>query len=272
MNKYKLGIIGCGNMASAIVRGIIESQAYSVEDIIMSDINKEQRDEVKNAYTVDVTSDNESLVSSSDTIILAVKPQVLEHLFTDTLKKLFRSRLLISIAAGVSVDRLRQMTVNSCRVIRVMPNTAAMIGMSVSAMCFAENVSEADKQIATKIFESIGSVSFIEEKLFDAVTAISGSSPAYVFMMMEAMADAAVSLGLARNDAYKMAAGAITGSAQLYLSTNKHPGELKDMVCSPAGTTIVAVKTLEEKGFRGALIDAMVACAERSAQLGGKEV
>lgn len=265
---YKLGIIGAGNMASAIVKGIIKSKIYDKSEIIISDINEIQRKKIEDEFGIKTTANNEELAQKSDVILFAVKPQYFLSSIENINKKNLNNKLIISIMAGISIEKISKALMRDVQVVRIMPNTPALVNEAMSVICFAENVSDENKKLVVGIFDSIGKSKILEESKIDAVTAISGSSPAYVFMMIEAMADAGVLLGLSRDDAYFLASQTIMGSAKLFLETNTHPAKLKDMVCSPGGTTIEAVRILEQKGFRSALIEAMIACDKKSKDMG----
>ena len=200
----------------------------------------------------------------SETIILAVKPNMYKSVVEEIKSELTEDKLIITIAAGISIENMEEWLGDDLKIIRTMPNTPALVGQAMSAVCPNKNVSEEELKYCINIFESFGECEVLEEKYFDGFIAVAGSSPAYVFMFIEAMADGAVKLGIPRAKAYKMAAQSVLGSAKMVLETGKHPGELKDMVCSPAGTTIDAVVELEKLGFRNSVIQAMDKCAEKS--------
>ena len=261
---YRLGIIGAGNMANAIVSGIINSKIFEKNDIIISDISKDQRKKIEEQYSIKTTADNNEVAEKSDIILFAVKPQYFESSIGNIKTEKINNKLIISIMAGISIEKIKEYLKANVQIARIMPNTPAFVNEAMSVICFDDNLSDDNKIIVVSIFESIGKTKISDESKIDAVTAISGSSPAYVFMMIEAMADAGVLLGLSRDDAYFLASQSIMGSAKMYLETNTHPAKLKDMVCSPAGTTIEALRVLEERGFRSALIEAMVACDKKS--------
>jgi len=265
--NYKLGIIGAGNMANAIVKGIIKSKIYDKSEIIISDINEIQRKKIDDDFGIKTTADNEELAQKSDVILFAVKPQYFLSSIENIDKKNLNNKLIISIMAGLSIEKIAKSLMTDVQISRIMPNTPALVNEAMSVICFADNVSDENKKLVVEIFDSIGKSKISEESKIDAVTAISGSSPAYVFMMIEAMADAAVLQGMARDKAYRFAAQAVLGSAKMVLDTNKHPGALKDMVCSPGGTTIEGVAVLEEKGMRSAVIQAMNAVYDKSGKL-----
>ena len=210
------------------------------------------------------TLDSKTVAKESETIILAVKPNMYKSVVEEIKSELTEDKLIITIAAGISIENMEEWLGDDLKIIRTMPNTPALVGQAMSAVCPNKNVSEEELKYCINIFESFGECEVLEEKYFDGFIAVAGSSPAYVFMFIEAMADGAVKLGIPRAKAYKMAAQSVLGSAKMVLETGKHPGELKDMVCSPAGTTIDAVVELEKLGFRNSVIQAMDKCAEKS--------
>ncbi len=263
----KLGFIGTGNMAGAIMGGIIKEGIFAPEEIIGADISKEGRDKVQAQYGIRVTADNEEVVRKAEIVFLSVKPQFYSFVIEQIKDVVGEGQLIVTIAPGKTLDWLKGQFGRSLKIIRTMPNTPAMVGEGMTAVCPNENVTEEELSRVLGILSAFGKTEVVPERLMDAVVSTSGSSPAYVFMMIEAMADAAVAEGMPRAQAYKFAAQAVYGSAKMVLETGKHPGELKDMVCSPAGTTIEAVRVLEEKGFRSAVIEAMKACAEVSRRL-----
>ncbi|MBR0091678.1 MAG: pyrroline-5-carboxylate reductase [Lachnospiraceae bacterium] len=266
---YKVGFIGCGNMASAIISGILRAGYCSADEIIAAEPLAEGREHAKQSFDIHVTDSNQYVAAEAQIIFLCVKPQVLDAVLTEICDTIGDYRLLISIVAGTPLAHIASMLGEEthAKLIRMMPNTPALVGAGMTAVCGGSNVTEGDLQEVLKIAQSFGAAEIVPEHLFDAVTAVSGSSPAYVFMLIEAMADAAVKGGMQRAQAYRFAAQAVAGSAQLLQGTGRHPGELKDMVCSPAGTTIDAVAVLEERGFRSAIIEAMDACRIRSGVL-----
>ena len=247
----KIGMIGVGNMGGAILRGMIASGYVAAEDVMACLHSEEKRQALAAEIPgLTCTTDAKTLAQECRMIVLAVKPQVLGELL-DSIKGEINDRALVSIAAGWTMDMLtNKVAGTTATLLRVMPNTPALVGAGMTAICRQTTLSAA-----------------IDEKLFDGFIAVSGSSPAYIFMLIEAMADAAVREGIRRSDAVKMAAQAVLGSAKMVLETGKHPGQLKDEVCSPAGTTIEAVEMLEKRGFRAAVQDAMAVCAEKSRQM-----
>ncbi len=261
----KLGFIGSGNMASAMMGGIIRSEILSPNEIIVSDVSESALQRVNSTYRVNVTTDNIEVVRNSEVFILAVKPQYYASVIAEIAPHVNDTQIVITIAPGQTLASLKEkFGQNTIKIIRTMPNTPAMVGEGITAVTPNENVSSDELEYACKILGGFGLTEVISENLMDAVVSVSGSSPAYVFMFIEAMADAAVADGMPRAQAYKFAAQAVMGSAKMVLETGKHPGELKDMVCSPGGTTIEAVRVLEEKGMRSAVFEAMKACTRKA--------
>ncbi|WP_026895342.1 pyrroline-5-carboxylate reductase [Clostridiisalibacter paucivorans] len=262
-----LGFIGGGNMGQAIIGGIIESKIYSPENIMVADLNEKLLKDVEDRYNVKTTSDNNEVAENAQIIILAVKPHICDLVIDGIKDKINDDVLIISIAAGKKISQIEERFNKNIKLVRVMPNTPALVGQGMSAICNNTNVPKDELDEVLEIFESFGSAEVVDEKLMDVVTGVSGSSPAYVYMFIEAMADGAVLEGMPRDKAYKMAAQAVLGSAQMVLDTGRHPGDLKDMVCSPGGTTIEAVKILEDKGLRSAVIEAVRGCVKKSKEL-----
>ena len=263
----KLGFIGTGNMASAIMGGIIGKNIIPAEEIIGADLFAPGRERVKAQFGINVTDSNKEVVDNAEVIILSVKPQFYEDVINQIKGDIKENQIVITIAPGKTLAWLAEKFGKDVKIVRTMPNTPAMVGEGMTAMCPNEHLTEEEVAYVKSLLESFSRVEIVAERLMDVVVSVSGSSPAYVFMMIEAMADAAVSGGMPRPQAYQFAAQAVLGSAKMVLDTGKHPGELKDMVCSPAGTTIEAVRTLEERGFRSAIIEAMKVCEEISKSL-----
>lgn len=259
----KLTFIGCGNMGQAMLKGILSSHKLSRTEIMATARSKETLDRLKDNYGIVTSEDNKKAASWGDIVILAVKPQMYEAVIGE-IKEELKDKLIVSIAAGQSLKRLEELLGKDTKIIRAMPNTPAMVMEGITALCPNKNIEEEELKSIEDILSAFGKTEVIEEKQMDAFIGICGSSPAYVFMFIEALADGAVKEGLPRAKAYKMAAQAVLGSAKLVLETGKHPGELKDMVCSPGGTTIEAVAALEEYGFRSSVIKAVERCSEKS--------
>ncbi|MBQ6807425.1 MAG: pyrroline-5-carboxylate reductase [Lachnospiraceae bacterium] len=260
----KIGFIGLGNMASAMIGGMLQKEIVKPKDITGSDASAAMREKAAEVYGILTKESNEEVVAEAEVLILAVKPQFLGDVIDGIRDVIKPETLIISIAAGKTITWLENSFGKEIKLVRCMPNTPALVGEGCTGVCVNAQVSEEEKAFSVKLMESFGKASVVTENLMDAVVAVSGSSPAYVFMFIEAMADAAVDAGMPRAQAYEFAAQAVYGSAKLVLETGKHPGELKDMVCSPAGTTIAGVRVLEEKGFRGTVMDGLAACVEKS--------
>lgn len=263
----KLGFIGVGNMAGAMIGGILKSGEASASDICGSCRSEKGRERARSLYSIEMTGDNREVARDSGILFLAVKPQFLDDVLNDIREEIRSEQLIVSIVAGRSVSYLQKMLGEEARIVRLMPNTPALVGEGMTAACCSANVTDGEMEQVGSLCRTFGLFEIVPENLFDAVTGVSGSSPAYVFMMLEAMADAAVLGGMPRAQAYRFAAQAVLGSAKMMLDTGKHPGELKDMVCSPAGTTIEAVRVLEEKGLRSAVMEGTAACIQKSAQM-----
>lgn len=262
-----VGFIGLGNMAKAMIGGILAKGLMGPNEIIGTAATEETRLKVSNKYGIQTRTSNEAVAKESDIIILAVKPQYLKVVIADIMDSVDENKVIVSIAAGKTIKWFEKEFEKPVKIIRVMPNTPALVLEGCSAVCRNDMVTDDDYHFVIELLESFGKAYTVSESMMDVVVGVSGSSPAYVFLFIEAMADAAVAGGMSRKQAYEFAAQSVLGSAKMVLETGKHPGELKDMVCSPAGTTIEAVKILEEEGFRGAVIDAVTACIEKSRKL-----
>jgi pyrroline-5-carboxylate reductase len=261
--NMKIGFIGLGNMANAMIGGILSTGLFKPEQIIGS--SKTTATAVKTAEKYKITTgiDNKITAQIADVIVLAIKPVFFPEVINEIKDSVDESKLVISIAAGRSIEWIEHEFGKEIRLVRCMPNTPAMVGEGCTCVCLKDNTDKADEELVLDIMKSFGKASIIPERLMDAFIGVAGSSPAYVFMFIEALADGAVAAGMSRSQAYEFAAQSVLGSAKLVLETGRHPGELKDMVCSPGGTTIEAVKVLEEKGFRAAVIDAVEACVNK---------
>lgn len=266
MNK-KIGFIGSGNMGGAMIGGIINANIVSKESIYVSDINEASLATMKASYGVNVTTSNSELAKECDIIVLSVKPFLYPIVINEIKDVVKKDVIIVVIAAGQSSDTVQELFGKDVKIVKTMPNTPALVGEGMAAISPAKNVTKEETAEIVAIFNSFGRSEIVSEKLMDAVTAVSGSAPAYVYMFIEAMADAAVVEGMPRPQAYAFAAQAVYGSAKMVLDTGKHPGELKDMVCSPGGTTIAAVAKLEETGFRSSVMQAMKACADKSKEM-----
>lgn len=266
MNKI-VGFIGAGNMGQAIVGGIVKAGLIPSKNIFMSDLYEPSLENAKEKYDIEVTTDNSVVAEKADILVLAVKPNLYPTVI-EQIKDIVKDEIIIvTIAAGKSIESTEKSFGRDLKIIRTMPNTPALVGEGMTALCPNNLVNEEDINEVSKLLSSFSKVEVVSESLIDAVTAVSGSSPAYVYMFIEAMADAAVLQGMPRDKAYKFAAQTVLGSAKMVLETGMHPGALKDMVCSPGGTTIEAVAELEAKGLRNAVICAMNKCYDKSKEM-----
>lgn len=262
-----LGFIGCGNMAQAMLKGILAKGIYSCEEIIVSRRSEKALKEIGDDLGIKTTTDNKEVAGQADLLILAIKPNQFDPVIHEIAGEVKEDALIISIVAGQSIANIEHLFGKNIKLVRTMPNTPALVLAGATGMCFNDHVTEQERKRAVELFESFGVVAQVDEEMIDTVIGVSGSAPAYIFMMIEAMADAAVADGMPRAQAYELAAQTVYGSAKMVLETGKHPGELKDMVCSPGGTTIEAVRVLEEKGLRSAIIEGQMACVRKAREL-----
>lgn len=263
----KLGFIGLGNMASAIIGGILKKEMVAAGDIIGSDKFPAGCEKAAKQFGIEAVPDNKKVAAEADILFFAVKPLFLPEVMEEIKNVLRPETVIISIVAGKTIAFIEEGLGGSRKIVRCMPNTPALVGEGCTGVSANANVTKDELEKALALLGSFGVAEQVPEYLMDAVVGVSGSSPAYVFMFIEAMADAAVLAGMPRAQAYTFAAQSVLGSAKMVLETGKHPGELKDIVCSPGGTTIEAVKVLEEMGMRAAVMDAMEACIEKSRNL-----
>ena len=267
MSTEKLGFIGVGNMGEALLRGIIGSELMSPSDILASDVDSKKLEDLNGELGIAVAGSNCELVRRADVILFAVKPNVIETILSEVSSCLNPPKWCISIAAGVSTDIIENALGTDTPVVRVMPNTPAMVYEGMAAICPGKYASDQHTQKTQQILQAVGKVIVVQEKLMDAVTALSGSGPAFVFLIIEAMTDAGVQLGLSRVDAAALAAQTVLGAGKMVVDTEEHPAVLKNKVTSPGGTTAAGLYQLESSGVRAAIIDAVVAAAMRSKQL-----
>lgn len=260
----KVGFIGLGNMAAAMIGGMLDKGILGKEDIAGSNRSAKRAHDVQKQYGITVFEDNRAAAAWADILILAVKPQFYAEVIEQIKDAAGPDSLIVSIAPGKTLKWLEKQLGKSKKIIRCMPNTPAQAGAGCTGICCNDRVSEAEKESILALMGSFGLAELVPESMMDVVVGVSGSAPAYVFMFIEAMADEAVAEGMPREQAYRFAAQAVLGSAKMVLDTGRHPGELKDMVCSPGGTTIQAVKKLEENGLRFAVMEAMQCCIEKS--------
>ena len=264
----KIAVIGAGNMGEALIAGMLTAKAAAPDDIHATDIVAERLEQTKARYGVRVGVNNGAAAGWSDIVLLAVEPQVLDHVLDDLRSVLTESRLILSVAAGYPITRIASRLAPGARVVRCMPNQPSVVQAGLSALAWGKHVTAEDEQSARAIFESVGKVVVVEERLMDAVTGLSGSGPAYIFLIIEALADGGVKMGLPRDAALALAAQTVLGAARMALETGEHPGRLKDKVTSPGGTTVAGLHALERGRLRASLMDAVEAATKRSQELG----
>jgi pyrroline-5-carboxylate reductase len=270
MKDKKIGFVGAGNMAGALIKGLLHSGTVGASQIQASDVREERLAELTAEHGITTTKDNAKLAAWADVVVLAVKPQVIDKVMVPVAHAIKPHALVVSIAAGVPIESIESRLPANTRVVRTMPNTAAIALAGATAIAPGTHASEEDLDLARQLFEATGRVVVLDETLLDAVTGLSGSGPAYVMLMIEALADGGVKVGLHRETALLLAAQTVYGSAKLLLETGEHPGRLKDMVTSPGGTAIAGLHTLEAGGLRTTLIDAVENATRRSVELGEK--
>ena len=262
-----IGFLGAGNMAEALIRGLLRGHA-DAKDIVASGPREERMAELAGRYAIATTTDNGSLVERSEIVVLSVKPQIMRKVLDQVAEKLRPDALVVSIAAGIPIAAIEQRLRPGTRVIRTMPNTPALVDAGATAISGGAHATADDLADAKRIFDAVGVTVILDESQLDAVTGLSGSGPAYIFLILEALSDAGVKVGLSRRTSTLLAAQTVLGSAKLLLETNEHPGKLKDMVTSPGGTAITGLHTLEHGGVRTTLMDAVEAATKRSHELG----
>src|SRR6266540_3440834 len=267
MADRSIGFVGAGNMAEAMIRGLLRGEVFKPKEITASAPREERRRELIEKYGIHATHDNCAAARQS-IVVLSVKPQILTRVLAEIGEAVSAESLVISIAAGVPVAAIQPKLRPGARVVRAMPNTPALVDAGATAIARGEHASESDLEDAKRIFDAVGVTVILEESLLDAVTGLSGSGPAYVFLILEALSDAGVKVGLSRRTAQLLAAQTVLGSAKLLIETNEHPGRLKDMVTSPGGTAITGLHTLEHGGVRTTLMNAVEAATRRSRELG----
>jgi len=264
----RVGFLGAGNMGEALIKGLCAARVVDARAIHATDVRDERLRELAKQYGITVAASNTALVRDTDVIVLAVKPQIMDPVLREVAPAVSREKLLISIAAGVSTARLSAALGKPARLIRVMPNTPALVLEGITAIARAEHLEPGDLDVASAIFKAVGRVVVLDETALDAVTGLSGSGPAYVALVVEALADGGVNVGLDRATALALATQTVIGAAMLLRETGMHPGALKDMVSSPGGTTIAGVAALEAGRLRGTLMDAVERATLRSRELG----
>ncbi|MEW9500944.1 pyrroline-5-carboxylate reductase [Jeotgalibacillus marinus] len=264
----KIGFIGCGKMAQAMIAGMIRSEMVPAASIIVSSKTAATREKVALQYGAKTVPSNKEVAQQANILFLGVTPNLHQEIIEEVRDLIAEDVIIVTIAAGLTTEDISTMFNKNIKVVRTMPNTPSLVGEGMSAMCANDRVTEEELCEIKKLFGSFGEVEIISEALMDSIPSISGSSPAYVYMMIEAMADGGVKQGLKRDQAYRLAAQAVLGAAKMVLDTELHPGTLKDQVCSPGGATIAAVSRLEEERFRGAILSAMESCTAKVKELG----
>ena len=268
MKTRRLGFLGAGNMSEALIKGLLHAKVLPPERILASDVKGDRLEHLHKIHGIRTTTDNHLLLRESDVLVLAVKPQAIDKVLTEVGADLRSDQLVVSVAAGVPIAALEARLPAGARVVRSMPNTPATVQAGATAIAGGAHAREDDLRIARELFEAVGRVVVLDEGLLDAVTGLSGSGPAYVMLIIEALADGGVKVGLHRDTALLLAAQTVFGSARLLLETGEHPGRLKDMVTSPGGTAIAGLHTLESGGLRKTLMDAVEVATRRAAELG----
>jgi len=271
LNGKCLGFIGGGNMAEAMIRGLLKAQLLGPQEMLASDVTAERLTYLQQTFGIRTSRDNAEVAGKADIVLFAVKPQIMSPVLDGLLDVITEEKLLISIAAGISTRLIAEKFPGKVRVIRVMPNTPALVLEGASALAPGAAATPEDLELAKRLFAAVGKVVVVEEVLMDAVTGLSGSGPAYIFLIIDDLSDAGVKVGLSRKVAQLLAAQTVLGAARMVLETHKHPGELKDMVTSPGGTAIAGLHTLEAGGLRTTLINAVEAATRRSMELGRKD-
>jgi pyrroline-5-carboxylate reductase len=266
--SHTIGFIGAGNMAEALIRGLVKGNHIPPGRVLASAPRRERLDELQAAYGIGTTLDNREVAESSNLVVLSVKPQILDKVLREIGDRLQPGTLVISIAAGFDTATIEEAVADGVRVVRAMPNTPALVGAGATAVSAGKHASAQDLATARAVFDAVGITIELDESHLDAVTGLSGSGPAYIFLILEALADAGVKVGLARRNAQRLAAQTVMGSAKMLLETDEHPGKLKDMVTSPGGTAIAGLHTLEEGGLRTTLINAVETATKRARELG----
>jgi len=265
----RIAFLGAGAMGEALMRGLVSAAVYSPSDITVFDVDAARLKNISAELGVTTAGDANTAVRDADEILVAIKPQVIAPALQPLRELLTPQQTLISIAAGVTTAQLESHFTQSVPCVRIMPNTPCLVGQAASAICLGRHADASHRVVAHRIFDAVGLAVDVEEKLIDAVTGLSGSGPAYVYLFIEALSDGGVKMGLPRDVATQLAAQTVLGAAQMVLETGKHPGALKDQVTSPGGTTIAGLHALESNAFRGTVMDAVEASAERARAMSG---
>lgn len=273
MKKYQLGFIGCGNMGRAMMSGALDKGWTTAERVVIHTHRKETMDTLAAQYGVAVADSNRALAENANIIVLAVKPNIYADVLADIREVLTEGQIILAIAPAYSIASIAALVQNEgVRVARAMPNTPAQIGEGMAGLAFSDNMTEAERALVQSFFESFGKVAVVREDAMHAVGSVSGSSPAFVYMVIEGMAEGAIKLGIPAKDAYTFAAQSVLGAAALVLETGEHPAVLRDAVCSAGGTTIAGVAALEASGFKGAIMEAMDRSSEKFLTMEAKAI
>jgi pyrroline-5-carboxylate reductase len=264
----KIAFLGGGNMAEALIKGLIAAGTAKPDQIIATDISLDRLAHLQKTYGIIIHKNNSDAAREAEIIVLSVKPQIIERVLGEIASAIDEKKLVISIAAGIATPKIEKSFKDGSRVVRVMPNTPALVLAGAAALAGGRNTSNEDLALAQRMFNSVGRAVIVEEKLMDAVTGLSGSGPAYVFVIIDALSDAGVKAGLPRALALELAAQTVYGAAKMVLETKEHPAKLRDMVTSPGGTTIEGLHALEKGKLRATLINAVEAATARSKELG----
>jgi len=270
LHSRTIGFIGAGNMAEAMIRGLLEARLVTADQIVASEIVEAKRQQIHLRYGIQTVTEGRDVALKTSILVLAVKPQDMEAALKGIVAFVDQTKTIISVAAGITLAFIAERLPAKTRIVRAMPNTPALVLAGAAGIAKGEHATEEDLRIADAIFSAVGKAVVVEEKYLDAVTGLSASGPAYVFLFIEALADAGVKVGLARDVAGLLAAQTVLGAAKMVLESGHHPAELKDMVASPGGTTIAGLYALERGGLRGILMEAVEAATIRSRELGGR--
>jgi pyrroline-5-carboxylate reductase len=266
--NHTIGFIGAGNMAEALIRGLVRGNHMPASRISASAPRQERIDQLARAYGITGSVDNREIATAAGVVVLSVKPQIIDKVLREIGDQLRPGTLVISIAAGFATEAIESTVAQGVRVVRAMPNTPALVGAGATAISPGKHASESDLATAKAMFDAVGITVVLDEVHLDAVTGLSGSGPAYIFLILEALSDAGVKVGLARRNAQLLAAQTVMGAAKMLLETDEHVGRLKDMVTSPGGTAIAGLHTLEQGGLRTTLINAVETATKRAKELG----
>ncbi len=268
LQDKRIAFIGAGNMGEALIKGLLQTGLVRPDQMMATDVRADRLEAIRQAYHIEASTDNREAATKAQILLLAVKPQVMDEVLTGLRGTLRKDHLLLTIAAGIRTAFIEARFSHPVRVVRIMPNTPALLLAGASAIAPGKHATEEDLKIAWEIVEAVGRVVHVEEKLMDVVTGLSGSGPAYIFILIEALSDAGVRMGLSREVATLLSAQTVLGAARMVLELGEHPAKLKDMVTSPGGTTAAGLHVLEQAGVRGALMEAVEAATRRSQELG----